>query len=358
MKKIASAVLACTMAASLAGCTITSPETVGSIGDTTFSAGSYLLAQYSAVNQLMDLVDDSSATVKQALKTDVTTDEGETMPGSEFVAQKTLENLEYSAGLDAALTARSIQLTDDQLSQVDSLTQQTMDNYGDLYAENGIGEATIRDAYRRNQAYSSLFAAIYGADGETPVTDEEKKSWLDDNAVAGDVLVLPLTNTDDTDHEVTDDDKDAVKALAQEAADKVNGGEALDELTDDTLSAAFKVVGMDYDSESDLAANRNSVVIMPSELSYYGSDFENAVKDLEVGKTAAIERGNTLWVFSRRPASEVKDLSELEANYDLARLIIGEDFTQELTDAGAAMENHLDQGAMNAYKASKVKLSK
>ena len=115
---------------------------------------------------------------------------------------------------------------------------------------------------------------------------------------------------------------------------------------------------MDYDSESDLAANRNSVVIMPSELSYYGSDFENAVKDLEVGKTAVIERGNTLWVFSRRPASEVKDLSELEANYDLARLIKGEDFTQELTDAGAAMENHLDQGAMNAYKASKVKLSK
>ena len=87
MKKIASAVLACTMAASLAGCTITSPENVGSIGDTTFSAGSYLLAQYSAVNQLMDLVDDTSATVKQALKTDVTTDEGETMPGSEFVAQ-------------------------------------------------------------------------------------------------------------------------------------------------------------------------------------------------------------------------------------------------------------------------------
>ena len=152
------------------------------------------------IREAMDEVDDSSATVKQALKTDVTTDEGETMPGSEFVAQKTLENLEYSAGLEAALTARSIQLTDDQLSQIDSLTQQTMQNYGDLYAENGIGEATIRDAYRRNQAYSSLFEAIYGADGETPVTDEEKKSWLNDNAVAGDVLVLPLTNTDDTDN--------------------------------------------------------------------------------------------------------------------------------------------------------------
>lgn len=358
MKKIASAVLACTMAASLAGCTITSPETVGSIGDTTFSAGSYLLAQYSAVNQLMDLVDDSSATVKQALKTDVTTDEGETMPGSEFVAQKTLENLEYSAGLDAALTARSIQLTDDQLSQIDSLTQQTMQNYGDLYAENGIGEKTVREAYRRNLAYTTLFSAVYGDDGEQPISDSDKTAWLNENAVAGDVLVLPLTNTDDTDHEVTDDDKDAVKALAQEAADKVNGGEALDELADDTLSAAFKVVGMDYDSESDLAANRNSVVIMPSELSYYGSDFENAVKDLEVGKTAVIERGNTLWVFSRRPASEVKDLSELKANYDLARLIKGEAFTQELTDAGAAMENHLDQSAMNAYKAGKVKLSK
>ena len=93
MKKLASAVLACAVAASLAGCTIKSPESVGSIGDTQFSAGNYLLAQYSAVNQLMNLVDDSSATVKKALNTDVTTDDGETMKGSEFVAKISLENL-------------------------------------------------------------------------------------------------------------------------------------------------------------------------------------------------------------------------------------------------------------------------
>lgn len=357
MKKIASAVLACTMAVSLAGCTITSPESVGSIGDTTFSAGSYLLAQYSAVNQLMDLVDDSSATVKQALKTDVTTDEGETMPGSEFVAQKTLENLEYSAGLDAALTARSIQLTDDQLSQIDSLTQQTMQNYGDLYAENGIGEKTVREAYRRNLAYTTLFSAVYGDDGEQPISDSDKTAWLNENAVAGDVLVLPLTNTDDTDHEVTDDDKDAVKALAQEAADKVNAGTVLDDVAADTLSAAFGLVGMEFDAEADLSANKNSLVIMPDEMSYYGETFRTAVSELANGKAAAFEQGSSMWVFLRRPACEVKTLSELAASYDLPRLIKNEDFTNQLIAAGAAMENHLDQSAMNAYKAEKVKLS-
>ena len=357
MKKIASAVLACTMAASLAGCTITSPETVGSIGDTTFSAGSYLLAQYSAVNQLMDLVDDSSATVKQALKTDVTTDEGETMPGSEFVAQKTLENLEYSAGLDAALTARSIQLTDDQLSQIDSLTQQTMQNYGDLYAENGIGEKTVREAYRRNLAYTTLFSAVYGDDGEQPLSDSDKTAWLNENAVAGDVLVLPLTNTDDSTHEVSDADKDAVRALAQEAADKLSAGAALDDVAADTLSAAFGLVGMEFDAEADLSANKNSLVIMPDEMSYYGETFRTAVSELANGKAAAFEQGNSMWVFLRRPASEVKSLSELAASYDLPRLIKNEDFTNQLIAAGAAMENHLDQSAMNAYKAEKVKLS-
>lgn len=357
MKKIASAVLACAMAASLAGCTIKSPESVGSIGDTEFSAGSYLLAQYSAVNQLMNLVDDSSATVKQALKTEVTTDEGETMAGSDFVAQKTLENLEYTAGLEAALSAHNIELTDDQLSQIDSLTEQTMQNYGDLYAENGIGEKTVREAYRRSLAYTSLFSAVYGDDGEQPLSDSDKKAWLDENSVAGDVLILPLTNTDDSEHEVSDDDKDAVRALAQEAADKLNAGGSMEDVAGDTLSAAFGLVGMDYDAETDLSSNQSSVVIMPSELTYYGTDFQDAVEAITTGKAAAIERGNSMWVFLRRNASEVKELSELESSYDLPRLIKGEEFTQELTDAGAAMENKLDQSAMNAYKASKVKLS-
>lgn len=357
MKKIASAVLACTMALGLAGCTITSPESVGSIGDTTFSAGSYLLAQYSAVNQLMDLVDDSSATVKQALKTDVTTDEGETMPGSEFVAQKTLENLEYSAGLEAALTARSIQLTDDQLSQIDSLTQQTLQNNGDLYAENGIGEKTVREAYRRNLAYTTLFSAVYGDDGEQPISDSDKTAWLNENAVAGDVLVLPLTNTDDSTHEVSDADKDAVRALAQKTADKLSAGTALDDVAADTLSAAFGLVGMEFDAEADLSANKNSLVVMPNEMSYYGETFRTAVSELANGKAAAFEQGSSMWVFLRRPASEVKTLSELAASYDLPRLIKSEDFTNQLIAAGAAMENHLDQSAMNAYKAEKVKLS-
>ena len=357
MKKIASAVLACTMAASLAGCTITSPETVGSIGDTTFSAGSYLLAQYSAVNQLMDLVDDSSATVKQALKTDVTTDKGETMPGSEFVAQKTLENLEYTAGLEAALTEHNITLTDDQNTQIDTMTQQTMDNYGDLYAENGIGEKTVREAYRRNLAYTTLFSAVYGDDGEQPISDSDKTAWLNENAVAGDVLVLPLTNTDDSTHEVSDADKDAVRALAQETADKLSAGAALDDVAADTLSAAFGLVGMEFDAEADLSANKNSLVIMPDEMSYYGETFRTAVSELANGKAAAFEQGNSMWVFLRRPASEVKSLSELAASYDLPRLIKNEDFTNQLIAAGTAMENHLDQSAINAYKAEKVKLS-
>lgn len=357
MKKIASAVLACAMAASLAGCTIKSPETVGSIGDTEFTAGSYLLAQYSAVNQLMNLVEDSSATVQQALKTEVTTDDGETMQGSEFVAQKTLENLEYTAGLNAAVAEHGITLTDDEQTQIDSMVEQTLQYYGDRYAENGIGEKTIRTAYEQSTLYTSLFEAVYGDDGEKPLSDEEKQAWLDENATAGNVLVLPLSNTDDSEHEVTDDDKDAVRALAQEAADKLNAGSTMDEVAGETLSAAFAKVGMEYDEETDLASNESSVVIMPGELSYYGDTFQDAVKDLKEGEAATIEQGSSIWVFQCAKASEVKELSELESSYDLPSLIKGEDFTQELTDNGAAMENKLDQSAMNAYKASKVKLS-
>ena len=114
---------------------------------------------------------------------------------------------------------------------------------------------------------------------------------------------------------------------------------------------------MEFDAEADLSANKNSLVIMPDEMSYYGEAFRTAVSELANGKAAALEQGNSMWVFLRRPASEVKTLSELAASYDLPRLIKNEDFTNQLIAAGAAMENHLDQSAMNAYKAEKVKLS-
>ena len=198
---------------------------------------------------------------------------------------------------------------------------------------------------------------MYGDDGEQPISDSDKTAWLNENAVAGDVLVLPLTNTDDSTHEVSDADKDAVRALAQETADKLSAGAALDDVAADTLSAAFGLVGMEFDAEADLSANKNSLVVMPDEMSYYGETFRTAVSELANGKAAALEQGNSMWVFLRRPASEVKTLSELAASYDLPRLIKNEDFTNQLIAAGAAMENHLDQSAMNAYKAEKVKLS-
>lgn len=356
MKKIASTVLACAVAASLAGCTIKSPETVGSIGDTEFTAGTYLLAQYSAVNSLMNLAEDSSS-VKEALKSEVTAEDGETMQGSEFVEKETLENLQYTAGLEAAVAERGLTLTDDELEQVDTLTEQIMSYYENVYAQNGIGEKTIRETYQRNLLYSDLFDAVYGEGGEREVSDADKQTWLDENAVAGDVIVLPLTNTDDSTYEVSDEAEDAVRELAQTAADELAGGADLQETASAALAAAYGQLGMEYSEEDDLSANISNLMIMPSELTYYGTDFETAVGEMTVGEASVIDRGTSLWVFLKKNAGDVKTLEEVEGSYDLVSLMKSEDFTAELTAAGAAMENDLDSSAMSAYKAENIKLS-
>lgn len=81
-QKLLALVCALTLVVSLAGCVISTPDTVGSIGDYEISSGLYLLAQYDAYQKAADLAssDQDAANVKAFLKQTITvdSDSGET----------------------------------------------------------------------------------------------------------------------------------------------------------------------------------------------------------------------------------------------------------------------------------------
>ena len=97
-KKLLALICALALVFSLVGCTISAPDTVGSIGDFEITSGMYLLAQYGAYQQAAQLAgtDQDTTDVKAFLKETITTDSdsGETAVVSDYVAQKTQETLE------------------------------------------------------------------------------------------------------------------------------------------------------------------------------------------------------------------------------------------------------------------------
>ena len=224
-KKLLALVCALALTVSLVGCALSTPDTVGKIGDFEVTSGLYLLAQYDAYQQAAQLADSEQDTskVNSFLKATITTDAdtGETAVVKDYVAQKTLETLQTLAAVDARFTELGGELTEEQKSAADSYAQQLMDNYGDAYTANGIGLETLKLFQQLQYKHTLLLDLVYGKDGETPVEDGELTEHLDSTMYEIGFITVPLYNTS-TFAFASDDQKAEMLSLAQKAADSYN----------------------------------------------------------------------------------------------------------------------------------------
>ena len=195
-KKLLALVCALALTFSLAGCVISTPDTVGKIGDFEVTSGLYLLAQYGAYQQAANLAgtDQDTTKVKSFLKETITTDAdtGDTAVVKDYVADKTLETLQLLAAIDARFTELGGELSDTQLSLADSYAQQLMDQYGDTYTANGIGLETLKLYEQLQIKHTLLLDMVYGTDGETPVDDSDLTGDLDSEMYEIDNIPVPL----------------------------------------------------------------------------------------------------------------------------------------------------------------------
>ena len=141
-RKLPALLCALALILSLAGCVISTPDTVGTIGDMEITSGLYLLAQYNAYQSAANLAssDQDAANVKSFLKETITTDpdSGETATVSDYIADQTQKNLDLYAAVESRFDELGGQLTEDEEKQADSYASQLMDQYGDTYKANGI----------------------------------------------------------------------------------------------------------------------------------------------------------------------------------------------------------------------------
>ena len=220
-KKLLALVCALVMIFSLASCGLSTPDTVGKVGDFEVSSGLYLLAQFSAYQQAAQLAgkDQDTTDVKAFLKETITTDadSGETAVVQDYVADKTLETLRTFAAIDARFADLGGDLTAEQTQVADNYAQQLMDQYGSTYTANGIGLETLKAFERIQLKHTLLLTLVYGPDGESPVDDSDLTEHLDSQMYELAYVNIPLYNTS-TFVFASDDQKAQMLQLAQAAA--------------------------------------------------------------------------------------------------------------------------------------------
>ena len=364
-KKLLALVCALALTFSFAGCTISTPDTVGSIGDFEITSGMYLLAQYGAYQQAAQLAgtDQDTTDVKAFLKETITTDSdsGETAVVSDYVAQQTQQTLETLAAVDARFKALGGELTAEQLSTADRYAQQMMDQYGDTYTANGIGLETLQRFERILLKSTDLLDLVYGTNGETPVSDADLTSHLENKMYKLAYYSIPLYNSS-TYAFADDDQKDTMLRLAQAAVDSYNASAPADavsqftafhEVSSAALSGIYAVLDstVPTDGTASLQTELLSSSTLDSAFSTEGS--ADTIRSLSFGQAAAVQYSSLSMMLAVR-----LDPLDGAALDDVRAQVLADMKSDELQDAlaayGASMQHSLDSSAMGKLPARKI----
>ena len=365
--------LALVMALTATGCAIRTPATVGHIGSVEIPAGIYLLAQYEAYSTAAGDADlatgETADDVAAVLKAECTGEIGGeqvTTDGADYVARLTLRNLQYYAAVEAKFDELGGTLSSYSTSEAAEQAAELYESNGDLYRANGIGQDTL-EAYQLNAAKAqSITRLIYGEDGQTPLTDEDYTTYLQDDCLFLDTVQLPLF--DAATYAFADEDQsEQIAALAQQCADTLNGWATAEqgrserytsmyEAAQQYVPQASEVLGATMESAAALDYVGSSLMT-PEDIVLYGSSLTDLVEENGLDHWFVFNTGTAFTVMCAVDPLKVASLETYKAQPDVLTAMKGDEVEQMLYDEGAAMEQALDQSAMNAYKPSNIKYS-
>ena len=353
------------------GCTITTPSSVGSIGDVEIPAGIYLLAQYNAYNTASGDADlatgESARDVKAVLRAECTGtigDEEVTTDGADYIAQLTLRSLEYYAAVETMFDELGGVLDDAATSEAADTAASVWESNGDLYAANGISQATIEQSLLNNQKAQACLELLYGENGQTPVTEAEYTDYLQNECLYIDEVQLPLFDANT--YAFADEEQAAeIQALAEECAATLNEWATAEqgrserqvsmiEAASEYIPRTGEILGATMESAQALQYI-SSQLMTPDTLTSYGDSLTEAADAAGKNTWFTYDTGMSVAVMCSVDPLEAYSLQELIEGYDLLRTMKGTEMDNQFYAEGAALAHNLDQSAMNTYKPGNIK---
>ena len=274
LKKVAAAVLAVVLAASLCGCDRGYIMTVDGMDIRngvyiSFLEMAYSLAQQELEEQNAEIgtpADDDDTPADDETKEDSVPITKETIrgkTGSQWIKDETMKAVRRFVATQRKCEELGLTLTDEELSEINSDLTSTWEDenayvqylygyttMGEYYESRGIGQESMREILKVNALQDKLFLHFYGEGGEFEVTDSEINDYLKETYAT--VKLMNFTYTDASGKALESDaDKKAVKDRAQEYADRINNGEKFaDVYYDYEIKKAEDAAAAKYDADS------------------------------------------------------------------------------------------------------------
>ncbi len=258
-----------------------------------------------------------------------------------WIYDEATKSMQEYAAIEAKFTELGLTITADEKDAAKVYCDQTWDYAGEYYTKMGISEKSFTSLYLNSQKRDKVFKTIYSEGGEYAVSDDEIKTYLDENYAMINYIVMELK--DGSGNLLKSDGKAEIMSMAESYVERYKNGEDFDALNAEYTAYYDNLKATAAEEAANAAADEAETETSTAEVT--PSDAEAALEDNADEITDSAETAEDATEVSTEDtaeAEETADTAEETAEADSTTTEEAAETTE--TSANASAEETSDSG--------------
>lgn len=258
-----------------------------------------------------------------------------------WIYDEATKSMQEYAAIEAKFTELGLTITADEKDAAKVYCDQIWDYAGEYYTKMGISEKSYTSLYLNSQKRDKVFKTIYSEGGEYAVSDDEIKTYLDENYAMINYIAMELK--DGSGNLLKSDGKAEMMSMAESYVERYKNGEDFDALNAEYTAYYDNLKATAAEEAANAAADEAETETYTAEVT--PSDAEAALEDNadEITDSAeTAEDATEAPVEDTAEAEETADTAEETAEADSTTTEEAAETTE--TSADASAEETSDSG--------------
>ena len=251
-----------------------------------------------------------------------------------WIYDEATKSMQEYAAIEAKFTELGLTITADEKDAAKVYCDQIWDYAGEYYTKMGISEKSYTSLYLNSQKRDKVFKTIYSEGGEYAVSDDEIKTYLDENYAMINYIAMELK--DGSGNLLKSDGKAEMMSMAESYVERYKNGEDFDALNAEYTAYYDNLKATAAEEAANAAADEAETETSTAEVT--PSDAEAALEDNadEITDSAeTAEDATEAPTEDTAEAEETADTAEETAEADSTTTEEAAETTETSTDASA-----------------------
>lgn len=242
--------------------------------------------------------------------------------GLTWVVNRTEQLAKQYLAIEEKFQELGLSFTEEEEAEINSYATAYWDYVSSIYEDEGCGQTSFTKLVFNTEKQQKIFEALYGPGGEREVSEDELRTYYEKDYVK--TVYFSVSLIDENREMLEDDELEAQKQEAEKLLQRIQDGEAIEE-----VKAAYNAeTGEDTATD---AADTSEYIYTDSG---YPDKLKTALFDAEDNAVGLVEDANYIYIWQKLPLDDAG--FEQNKSSILSRLK-GEEFTELLAEWGSEL---------------------